>query len=137
MERTDSSYNFLYLKYRLTHQLVFRRTQMCAVKDQFTLIPLAGKLDKGGGGGVPRLFPGMFWMFSSSPPRGDARDPMCGESAPLIFPCSARSLLSARSPAGAGKMGSSSSGSPFGQTTVHLPPTPHPGRTVFTVFIDR
>lgn len=63
MERTDSSYNFLYLKYRLTHQLVFRRTQMCAVKDQFTLIPLAGKLDKGGGRGVPRLFPGCSGCF--------------------------------------------------------------------------
>lgn len=50
-------------------------------------------------------------MFSSSPPRRDAiyhsstRDLMCGESAPLIFPCSARSLLSVRSPSGAGKMG--------------------------------
>lgn len=128
MERTDSSYNFLYLKHRLTHQLVFRRTQMCAVKDQFVLIPLAGKLDKAGaGGGFPDFFPGCSGCFhlallEEMPFTIQVPGTPCVESQPHssshVQP-EAFCLWGLHQ--GLVKWGSSSSGSPFGQTTVHPP----------------
>lgn len=145
MARTGSSYNCLYLKHRLTHQHI-RRTQMCAVKDQIVLIPLAGKLDKGRDSQTfPRDVPANkhfhLALLEEKPFTIKVPGTSCVESQPHSSSHSS-SFRSHLRPEAFCQWGlhqwpvnweRGSSGSPSGQTIVH----PHLGRTVFTAFTDR